>query len=53
MQSQIHSDRGRVRIAERAQPLLRQRAPEIQPYGTLAQTRSRSMSACGRLALRP
>jgi starvation-inducible DNA-binding protein len=37
MQSQIHSDKGRVRIAERAQPLLRQRAPEIQPYGTLAQ----------------
>jgi starvation-inducible DNA-binding protein len=37
MQSQIHTDKGRVRIAERAQPLLRQRAPEIQPYGTLAQ----------------
>jgi len=37
MQSQIHSDNGRVRIAERAQPLLRQRAPEIQPYGTLTQ----------------
>jgi starvation-inducible DNA-binding protein len=37
MQSQIHADKGRVRIAERAQPLLRQRAPEIQPYGTLAQ----------------
>jgi starvation-inducible DNA-binding protein len=37
MQSQIHVDKGRVRIAERAQPLLRQRAPEIQPYGTLAQ----------------
>jgi starvation-inducible DNA-binding protein len=37
MQSQIHSDKGRVRIAERAQPLLGQRAPEIQPYGTLAQ----------------
>ena len=26
-----------MRIAERAQPLLGQRAPEIQPYGTLAQ----------------
>jgi starvation-inducible DNA-binding protein len=37
MQNQIHSDKGRGRIAERAQPLLRQRAPEIQPYGTLAQ----------------
>jgi len=37
MQSQIHSDKGRVRIAERAQPLLRQRASEIQPYGTLTQ----------------
>ena len=37
MQNQIHSDKGRVGIAERAQPLLRQRAPEIQPYGTLAQ----------------
>jgi starvation-inducible DNA-binding protein len=37
MQSQIHADKGSVRIAERAQPLLRQRAPEIQPYGTLAQ----------------
>jgi hypothetical protein len=37
MQSQIHSDKGRVRTAERAQPLLGQRAPEIQPYGTLAQ----------------
>jgi starvation-inducible DNA-binding protein len=37
MQSQIHSDKGSVRIAERAQPLLGQRAPEIQPYGTLAQ----------------
>src|SRR2546426_164583 len=37
MQSQIHWDKGRVRIAERAQPLLRQRAPEIQPYGTLTQ----------------
>jgi hypothetical protein len=37
MQSHIHADKGGVRIAERAQPLLRQRAPEIQPYGTLAQ----------------
>jgi starvation-inducible DNA-binding protein len=37
MQSSINSDKGRVRIAERAQPLLGQRAPEIQPYGTLAQ----------------
>jgi starvation-inducible DNA-binding protein len=36
MQSPIHSDKGRVRTAERAQPLLGQRAPEIQPYGTLA-----------------
>jgi starvation-inducible DNA-binding protein len=37
MQNPINSDKGRVRIAERAQPLLRQRAPEIQSYGTLAQ----------------
>jgi starvation-inducible DNA-binding protein len=37
MQSQIHSDKGSVCIAERAQPLLRQHAPEIQPYGTLTQ----------------
>jgi starvation-inducible DNA-binding protein len=37
MQSSINSDKGRVRIAERAQPLLGQRTPEIQPYGTLAQ----------------
>jgi starvation-inducible DNA-binding protein len=37
MQSSINSDKGRVRIAERAQPLLGQRAPEIQSYGTLAQ----------------
>jgi starvation-inducible DNA-binding protein len=37
MPSQIHADKGSVRIAERAHPLLRQRAPEIQPYGTLAQ----------------
>ena len=37
MQSPIHADKGSVRIAERAQPLLGQRAPEIQPYGTLAQ----------------
>jgi starvation-inducible DNA-binding protein len=37
MQSSIHSDKGSVRIAERAQPLLGQRAPEIQPYDILAQ----------------
>jgi starvation-inducible DNA-binding protein len=36
MQSHIHSDKGRVGTAERAQPLLGQRAPAIQPYGTLA-----------------
>jgi hypothetical protein len=54
MQSQIHSDKGRVRTAERAQPLLRQRSPEIQPYGTLTQYPIvRSMRACGRPASRP
>ena len=37
MQSQTHSDKGTVRTTQRAQPLLRQRAPEIQPYGTLTQ----------------
>src|ERR671924_899270 len=37
MQSPINADKGRVRTADRAQPLLRQRAPEIQAYGTLAQ----------------
>jgi starvation-inducible DNA-binding protein len=37
MPSQIHADKGSVRLAERAQPLLHQRSPEIQPYGTLAQ----------------
>ena len=37
MQSQTLADKGSVRTAERAQPLLRQRAPEIQAYGTLAQ----------------
>jgi len=37
MPSPSHADQGSVRTAERAQPLLRQRAPEIQPYGTLAQ----------------
>jgi starvation-inducible DNA-binding protein len=37
MQSSIHADKGSVHIAQRAQPLLGQRAPEIQPYGTLAQ----------------
>lgn len=31
------SEHNGQRSAERAQPLLRQRAPEIQPYGTLAQ----------------
>jgi starvation-inducible DNA-binding protein len=36
MPSPSHADKGSVRLAERAQPLLRQRAPEIQPYGTLA-----------------
>jgi starvation-inducible DNA-binding protein len=36
MPSQLHSDKGTVRTAERAQPVLGQRAPEIQPYGTLA-----------------
>lgn len=37
MQRHMHSDKERVSTAERAQPLLRQRAPEIQPYGTLAE----------------
>jgi starvation-inducible DNA-binding protein len=37
MRNQRHSDKGSVRTAERAQPVLGQRAPEIQPYGTLAQ----------------
>jgi starvation-inducible DNA-binding protein len=37
MQSQLHSDKGTARTAVRAQPLFGQRAPEIQPYGTLAQ----------------
>jgi len=37
MQNPSPADKGSVRIAERAQPRLRQRAPEIQPYGTLAQ----------------
>ena len=36
MQHNGPSDHHRVRTAERAQPLLGQRAPEIQPYGTLA-----------------
>lgn len=31
------TDNHQTRIAERAQPILGQRAPEIQPYGTLAQ----------------
>jgi starvation-inducible DNA-binding protein len=33
----MRSDKQGVSTAERAQPLLGQRAPEIQPYGTLAQ----------------
>jgi starvation-inducible DNA-binding protein len=37
MQSHTRTDKGGVSTAERAQPLLGQRAPEIQPYGTLAQ----------------
>jgi starvation-inducible DNA-binding protein len=37
MQSHMHTGKEGVRTAERAQPLLKQRAPEIQPYGTLAQ----------------
>jgi starvation-inducible DNA-binding protein len=37
MQSHGHSDKEKVSTAERAQPVLRQRAPEIQPFGTLAQ----------------
>jgi starvation-inducible DNA-binding protein len=37
MPSHTHADQGSARLAERAQPLLRQRAPELQPYGTLAQ----------------
>ena len=37
MQSHGHRDQGQTSTAERAQPILRQRAPEIQPYGTLAQ----------------
>jgi starvation-inducible DNA-binding protein len=37
MQSHRHADQGAVNAAERVQPLLRQRAPEIQPYGTLVQ----------------
>jgi starvation-inducible DNA-binding protein len=36
MHSQNNSDKSRVRTAERVHPLLGQRAPEIQPYGTLA-----------------
>jgi starvation-inducible DNA-binding protein len=37
MQSHMHTGKEGVSTAERAQPLLKQRAPEIQPYGTLAQ----------------
>ena len=33
----MRTGKGGVSTAERAQPLLGQRAPEIQPYGTLAQ----------------
>jgi starvation-inducible DNA-binding protein len=37
MPHHMPTDNHQTRIAERAQPLLGQRAPEIQPYGTLAQ----------------
>jgi starvation-inducible DNA-binding protein len=37
MPHHTQTDNHHVRTAERAQPLLGQRAPEIQPYGTLAQ----------------
>jgi starvation-inducible DNA-binding protein len=37
MPHRTHTDNHQMRTAERAQPLLGQRAPEIQPYGTLAQ----------------
>jgi starvation-inducible DNA-binding protein len=36
MHNQRQKDNHGLRIAERAQPLLGQRAPEIQPYGTVA-----------------
>jgi Ferritin-like domain len=36
VQNHRHAEQGRVSTAERAQPLLGQRAPEIQPYGTLS-----------------
>jgi starvation-inducible DNA-binding protein len=37
MPHHTHTDNHAVRTANRAQPILGQRAPEIQPYGTLAQ----------------
>ena len=37
MRSHGHTDKGGTSTAERAQSILRQRAPEVQPYGTLAQ----------------
>jgi starvation-inducible DNA-binding protein len=36
MDNQRPSDNKRRRTVERAQPLLGQRTPEIQPYGTVA-----------------
>jgi starvation-inducible DNA-binding protein len=37
MPHDMQTDNHHTRTAERAQPILGQRAPEIQPYGTLAQ----------------
>jgi starvation-inducible DNA-binding protein len=37
MHSHAQGDHGQAGTAERAQPILHQRAPEIQPYGTLTQ----------------
>ena len=37
MQNYKPGDNSSIRTAERSQPILGQRAPEIQPYGTLAQ----------------
>jgi len=37
MHSHAQGDHGQAGTAERAQPILPQRAPEIQPYGTLTQ----------------
>jgi starvation-inducible DNA-binding protein len=37
MQNHKPGDNSSIRTAERSQPILGQRAPEIQPYGTLAQ----------------